>query len=168
MDLLNYLQQIYDYHYWANRRLLAAMVGLSSEQMNKSFGFSWNSIHGTLLHMLGAEVTWLKRWQGTSPKSLIDPTDFPSLYDVRKKWEAQEDSMLTFLAAQTPHSILETIAYANTRGENFELPLWQMMVHVVNHATHHRAELAEMLTNLDVVHPEDEMNQYFLEKSGQR
>jgi uncharacterized damage-inducible protein DinB len=168
MDLLDYLRQMYDYHYWANNRLLAAMVGLSNEQLNEEQGYGWNSIHGTLAHMLSAEWMWLQRWQGNSPKAFLDPQEFPTLFDIRKRWTSQEDAMRAFLAAQTSTSILQVVSYTNTRGEQFELPMWQPIAHVVNHATHHRAELAEMLTRLEVPHPEDEVNQYFLEKSGQR
>ena len=168
MDLLEYLRQLYNYHYWANNRLLAAVVGLSHEQFYESQGFSWDSVHGTLLHLLSAEWMWLERWQGRSPRAFLAAEDYPTVFEIQKKWSAQEQTMRAFLAIQTPESVAAEIAYTNTHGEGFQLPLWQMMAHVVNHGTHHRAELAEMLAVLEVVHPEDELSYYFLEKSGQR
>ncbi len=168
MDLLEYLHQLYDFHYWANNRLLASAVGVSNEQLYEPLGFGWASIHGTLLHTLSAEWMWLERWHGHSPEHPLAAEDYPTLYDIQKKWNSQQTALLAFLAEQTSTSILVEIDYTNTRGESFQLPLWQMMAHVVNHATHHRAEVAEMLTRLEVVHPEDELAHYFLEKSGQR
>jgi uncharacterized damage-inducible protein DinB len=38
----------------------------------------------------------------------------------------------------------QAVTYSNFSGETFRLPLWQMMVHIVNHETHHRGELAAM------------------------
>jgi uncharacterized damage-inducible protein DinB len=43
-----------------------------------------------------------------------------------------------------------------------------MMVQPPNHNTHHRAELAAMFALMDVPHPEEEIIQYFLDKSGQK
>jgi uncharacterized damage-inducible protein DinB len=42
------------------------------------------------------------------------------------------------------------------------------MVHVVNHGTHHRGELAAIYASMGIPHPEEEVNQYFLFQSGQR
>ena len=36
----------------------------------------------------------------------------------------------------------------NTKGERWAYPLWQQMIHQVNHATQHRSEAAMMLTKL--------------------
>ena len=40
----------------------------------------------------------------------------------------------------------KTLDYKATNGKPFSQPLWQMLQHVVNHATHHRSEIATMLT----------------------
>lgn len=168
MDVLAYINQLYDYHYWATHRLLAAMVGLSSDQLNEPWGKAWGSLHATLTHTLNAEWIWLQRCQGTSPTAFPDANSTPTVYDIRARWEKQETAQRAFLAAQTPESVERMIVYQNTHGEEFELPLWQLLAHVVNHATHHRAEVAEMLAQLDVAHPEDDLNLFFLERSGQR
>jgi uncharacterized damage-inducible protein DinB len=43
-----------------------------------------------------------------------------------------------------------------------------MVVQPPNHNTHHRGELVAMFALMDVPHPEEEVVQYFLIKSGQR
>ncbi|MGH2521990.1 MAG: DinB family protein [Anaerolineales bacterium] len=37
------------------------------------------------------------------------------------------------------------------------------MLHVANHGTHHRGELAAMLALLNAPHPEDDLLDYFIE-----
>ena len=76
--------------------------------------------------------------------------------------------MRAFVKAQTPDTLLAEIGYTNTRGENFHLPLWQMMLHVPNHNTHHRGELAAIYALMGVEHAEEDWLHYFLQKSGQR
>ena len=41
-------------------------------------------------------------------------------------------------------------------------------MHIPNHETHHRGELAGMFALMNVAHPEDEVIQYFLDLSGQK
>lgn len=55
--------------------------------------------------------------------------------------------MRSFLAGLTDERLASEITYVSTRsGEVHNDPLWQLMIHVVNHGTQHRAEAAEALT----------------------
>ena len=118
--------------------------------------------------MMNAEWIWLRRWQGQSPGAFHEAADFPTLGALRQYWAGLEEEMRAFVAAQTEKSLEREIAYTNTLGQKYHLPLWQMMVHVPNHNTHHRGELAVMFAAINAPHPEDEWNHYFLIKSGQR
>jgi uncharacterized damage-inducible protein DinB len=168
VQLQTYLESLYDYNYWANRRYLAVAETLTEEQFFRKQGHSWDSVHGVLLHMMSSETVWLKRWHGESPQSHLDPKDFPTLASVRENWVSVEKQMRGFLAAQTGQSLQQEAAYVNFQGETFHLPLWQFMAHVPNHNTHHRGELAAMFALMNVPHPEEEVVQYFLFQSGQR
>jgi uncharacterized damage-inducible protein DinB len=79
-----------------------------------------------------------------------------------------EKNMRAFIAGQTEESLLRDVTFTNPKGETFTLPLWQMVVQPPNHNTHHRGELAAMFALMNVPHPEEEIVQYFLVKSGQR
>ena len=41
-----------------------------------------------------------------------------------------------------------TITYSRTEGKTYETPLWQILVHVINHGTQSRSEAAVLLTQL--------------------
>ena len=168
MDLPEYLRQLYDYHYWANHRVLTAAERLTDEQLHQQQGQSWGSVHGTLLHMMNAEWIWLRRWNGESPRAFFSPDDYPTLAALRERWNELEAEMLAFVAAQAQPSLERALVFTTTVGQARSLLLWQAMAHVPNHGTHHRAELAAMLASLNVPHPEDELSRYFLEKTGPR
>ena len=76
--------------------------------------------------------------------------------------------MEAFLAELTPPQLAKPISYTNTQGQEFAYPLWQMMVHVVNHGTHHRSELAEMLTRVGHAPPAMDLLVYYDELDGAR
>lgn len=168
MEIKEYLQQAYEYMYWATQRYFAVAEGLTEEQLHRLQGHSWGDVHATLVHMMSSEWMWLQRWNGTSPKAPLDKADYPTLAALKQRWGEMEREMRSFIEAQTEESLQKPVTYSNTRGETFHVPLWQMMVHVVNHETHHRGELAAMFALMGVEHPEDEMIQYFLNASGQK
>jgi uncharacterized damage-inducible protein DinB len=49
------LERLYDYHYWANRRLLETVSQLTPEQFTQNVAGSYGSIRSTLVHVLSAE-----------------------------------------------------------------------------------------------------------------
>jgi uncharacterized damage-inducible protein DinB len=168
MNLKEYIRQAYDYNYWANHRYFAVAEGLTAEQLHQTQGHSWGDVHALWLHMLSAEWAWLQRWKGTSPKGHLKQEDFPDLAAIQKRWAQQESEMLTFIDAQTDESLAAPMQYSNFSGETFRVPLYQMLMHAANHATHHRGELAAMYALMNVPHPEEEVIQYFLNLSGQK
>ena len=168
MNLSEYLGQMFDYTYWANKRYLAVAEGLSEEQLYQPHGHSWGDVHGIFLHMMSSETAWLKRWQGESPLGHLDKDDYPTLAAVKLNWQKVEKEMREFLASQNESSLLEPRKYANFSGQVFTVPLWQMLAHIPNHETHHRGELAAMFAIMEIPHPEEEVIQYFLDLSGQK
>jgi len=138
---------LFDYSAWANRRILDAAEGLSREQFTAPAGLDYGSLRGTLVHILSAETTWRKRCQeGISPSSPLVEDAFPTLAALRERWSEAEQAMAAFLASLTDDDLQRTIHYRTTKGVQGQNPLWQLLLHVVNHGTQHRAEAAITLT----------------------
>ncbi|HSO12417.1 MAG TPA: DinB family protein [Anaerolineales bacterium] len=167
MELKQYLEHLYDYNYWANKRYLAVAETFNEEQLFRRQGHSWDSVHAVFVHMMGSERMWRMRWLGEQG-AFLDPKDFSTVASICEYWVDVEENMRAFIAVQTEESLLRHVTYTNPKGETFTLPLWQMMVQPPNHNTHHRGELAAMFALMDIPHPEEEIVQYFLIKSGQR
>jgi uncharacterized damage-inducible protein DinB len=168
MDIKDYIEQAYDYMYWATGRYFAVAEGLTDEQLHQVQGHGWGDVHGTLVHMMSSEWVWMQRWHGIFPKGHLDKAEYPSLTVLKARWSQLEAETRAFIDQQTDRSLQSAITYTNFRGETFRVPLWQMLVHIINHETHHRGELAGMYALMGVDHPEDEMIQYFLNKTGQK
>ncbi len=168
MDIKQYIKQTFDYSYWANQRYLAVAERLTDEQLRRKQGHSWGDVHSVLVHMMSSETVWLKRWHGESPQEHLDPMSFPGLSEVRLAWADVEKDMRAFIETQSEESLQNAVTYTNFTGQTFRVPLWQMLMHVTNHETHHRGELAAMFARMDVSHPEEEVIQYFLDLSGQK
>ena len=72
--------------------------------------------------------------------------DFGSMADLRSRWDRLEAEQKTFVDALTSADLDRVVDYRNTEGKALGAPLWRLLQHVPNHATHHRSEIATMLT----------------------
>lgn len=167
--ILTMMQALFDYDRWANRRLLDVVAALPAAEPEREVGqeFSAPTLKGLLAHILGAEAIWLKRWHGESPTSILSGKDFPDLDALRASWDQEEEKMHAFLSALTEADLSRVVHYRDTKGRSFAVPLWILMQHVANHSTHHRSEVATMLTRVSGSPPATDLVIYHLARSGQ-
>jgi uncharacterized damage-inducible protein DinB len=142
------IHELYEYNAWANHRVLESCVPLTTEQFTRPLGSSFSSLRDTLVHILGAEWIWLERWMGRSPEALPSPEKFPDLASVRVGWEPVEFMLMVIVAGLREDEIQQEIDYINLQGERFAYPLRAMLVHLVNHGSYHRGQVAAMLRQL--------------------
>jgi uncharacterized damage-inducible protein DinB len=145
---LELIRGIWDYHWWGNRKLFDETATLGEETARKELGQHWSfpTLRGMLAHIYGADRIWLARWKGESPTKLYGDADFVSLADLRTSWNALEAEQRAFVSSLGTADLKRTLDYKATDGKPFAQPLWQLLQHVVNHATHHRSEIAAMVT----------------------
>jgi uncharacterized damage-inducible protein DinB len=142
------LNTMLDYHYWARDRVLTAVEPLTAEQFTRAMGNSFSSVRDTLAHIVSAEIIWLARWRGASPKALLPADRHTSLADVQAEWTRLEPEVREFLRALGPDGITRVFEYKLISGQPGSSPFWQMLQHVVNHATYHRGQVTTMLRQL--------------------
>jgi uncharacterized damage-inducible protein DinB len=142
------LRAMLDYHYWARDRLLDALEPLTPDQLNRDMGSSFKSIRDTIVHTYAAEWAWHSRWQGNSPTALLPADQFPDVAAVRRAWSQHEAEMRAFLDALGEDGVSRVFEYKLLSGQVGASPLWQMLQHVVNHASYHRGQVTTMLRQL--------------------
>jgi uncharacterized damage-inducible protein DinB len=140
------INTLYQYNAWANSRILDTTALLSPEQFLASRGASYASVRDTLVHTLSGQWIYLARWKGSSPHAMWDAQLFPDLASLRPRWDEIEGETRAFVAELNDAQLARIVAYTNTEDERWAYPLWQQMLHQVNHATQHRSEVAVMLT----------------------
>ena len=141
------IRSFYDYNAWANERVLDTATHLTPQQLVAPGGASFDSVRDTLVHTMNAQWLYLERWQGRSPLSWPDQT-YADLSGIRAGWDAIERDTRAFVAGLDDARLATIVEYTNMKGETWAYPLWQQMIHQVNHATQHRSEAAVLLTQL--------------------
>lgn len=133
-----------DYSAWASRRLLEEAGRLTEEALMRDFKTADRNVLNTLVHVFGAERLWLGRIHGHSPTAFIQPED-RQLAALNREWPLLHQRWKTWAAPLTDQDALAKIAYRDTKGNPWEQPLWQILLHVVNHGTHHRGQVSGFL-----------------------
>ena len=161
------LTSLFEYGEWVDQRLLEAAAALTPEQFTQKVLPGFGSVHLTLVHILGAEVLWVARWQGQSPKTILSPKELPTVPAIRERWAELIGERRASLAGMDEVDLAETMHWTNMRGQPFALPRWQVLLHCANHSTHHRSEVAAMLSELGHEPDSTDLLEFYLERAGQ-
>jgi uncharacterized damage-inducible protein DinB len=142
------MQGLFRYNSWANGRVFDVIARLNHEEFVRDLGSSFPSVRDTVVHFVWAEWIWLQRWNGVSPQTIFQAADFPSAGAVRARWSEVDVEQRAFLDALTADRLPAVVSYMNLKGQTWRYPLWRQMLHVVNHSTYHRGQVATMLRQL--------------------
>ncbi len=159
---LEALRELYNYDYWARDRQLDACQGLRQEQFLKPMGNSYSSLRDTLAHLLVAEWGWHERFRGRSPRSLPSWLDeLQTVAAIRNRWQAVEQDLRDYLTGLRSDALIQPLSYVNLKGERWTYPLWQTLLHLVNHQTYHRGQVTTLLRQLGAAPPAIDFLVYF-------
>jgi len=152
---------LFDYHRWANRRLYDVALALGEDVVSRDIGkqFSYPTIRQMFGHLYGADRVWLARLTGSAPTT--DPGgQFPTLASIRAPWDALERDQRAFVEGLSAADLARPIQFTDAQGTQRGAPLGPLLQHVANHATHHRSEIATMLTMVSGSPPDTGLGTY--------
>ena len=150
---LEVLRKHIDYNIWASRRLFHAVSGLSTEELSRDFGTADKSILGTLAHLYASEKNWLARMQEGTATPQRRTAEDSQLETTLPKWTETQNSWKTWIGQLPPEAPDQVMEYFDSRGNQWSQPLWQILLHVVNHSTHHRGQISGFLRALGKTPP---------------
>jgi uncharacterized damage-inducible protein DinB len=159
------LRSHFDYTAWASRRLVSAVSSLPAEELKKDFQTADHSILGTLVHVYAADRLWLGRIQGNLPARFIDPEKDMRMDVLQNDWPQLHSQWQGWTAGHDDDSLRQKLSYKDLKGNPYETPLWQIVLHVVNHGTHHRGQVSGFLRALGYTPPPLDLIFYYREMS---
>lgn len=138
------LEKHLQYTAWASKLLVDAAGTLGTDELTRDFATADKSVLGTLVHVFAADRIWYSRVVGPPQDFFIRPEDH-SLDVLRADWPALHERWQKFAAGLTPDAIAATVRYKDLRGNDHGQPLWQILLHMVNHGSHHRGQVSGFL-----------------------
>ena len=93
------LTGLYDYSYWANRKIFDVLSHLSPDEFTRQVAGSYGSARNTMVHIMSAEWGWLDRCGGMQRGPALVATDYPTAASVIDRWRQVEVNVRSFLAS---------------------------------------------------------------------
>lgn len=137
------------YHGWAHERLLGALAGIDDADYRADRGLFFRSLHGTLNHLLLADLIWYGRFTGRphAARTLADEVE-PDRSALAARVMAQ-CALWQALAADADDTLLGSrLRYTNMAGAPCDTQWATTLLHVFNHGTHHRGQMSAAITQL--------------------
>lgn len=138
-------RDLFAHNAWGNAKLLDLCEGLDDAALDETVPMGFGSLRATMHHLWAAERLWLDRWRLKPWAPLDESRPGWSVAELRQRLADVHAERERFLDELGPDGEARRIAYKNTRGEAFENPLSDLMLHVANHGIHHRAQALNML-----------------------
>jgi uncharacterized damage-inducible protein DinB len=129
-----YFLRLFDYDRHANN----VMLGLISKANNPEAPVK------LMAHLLASQQVWFHRCAGTTGVAPnIWPEPMPD--NFRDSINNSNHLWAEFLNTLENDEFEKQIDYKNSRGEAFSNRLVDILGHVINHGTHHRAQIGQQL-----------------------
>lgn len=147
-----YAQTMARYNSWQNQSLYGAADRLPDAERKRARGAFFESIHGTLNHLLSGDQIWLHRFTGTTPlpiaKSIAESANsIPDWSDLKAARLSTDDAIVTWASGLSAADLDGELTWVSmTGGQSFTRPRWLLVTHFFNHQTHHRGQVHCLLT----------------------
>jgi uncharacterized damage-inducible protein DinB len=144
------IAQMARYHRWATERLLASIEPIPEDSYRRTCGLYFRSIHGTLNHLLltDSEIWYPRFAQGRSTSLPLDAELESDRAILASRLIAAAGRWSEYVGGLTEESLDGDLRYTMTTGQARTLPMPTALLHVFNHATHHRGQITAAVSML--------------------
>jgi uncharacterized damage-inducible protein DinB len=151
MISVEYGRAMSNYNRAMNARLYECCASLSDDQRKRDVGAFFQSIHGTLNHLLLGDRLWAGRFVGKpfSIHSLAQEL-YSDFTDLRAERERTDEVIVEWANGLTAADLASDLSYTTQDGRRRQVPLWFAITHFFNHETHHRGQVTALLSQFDV------------------
>jgi uncharacterized damage-inducible protein DinB len=132
--LKDHFLNLLKYNDWATRE--------AAEPINK-FGKKDERIIGLLSHIVSAQKVWLNRTLQRDVHS--DPWQKHTVEECISHSTSRTSEWINLLESMSEKDLDKRIEYANSKGEIYNNTIKDIVLHLINHSTYHRAQIATLV-----------------------
>ncbi len=126
--------KMFNYDQYANSLILQCILELNAPEKQVQL----------MAHLLATQQVWLNRCKGLPVANGVIWPDW-KIETFASIIPKNHLDWIDFIDQQKPEDFNKIISYQNSKGERFQNQLSDIMAHVINHGTHHRAQIGQHL-----------------------
>lgn len=157
------LEELYAYNGWANERVRNSIQCLNTEVFKRDLEASFGSLQGTVTHLVSAQWNWLRRWKGQSISQAVSGEALATPEEANRRWVEVDQALTSFVDELDTRRLQQSIVLKTSQGSSYSSLLWQAMLHVVNHSSYHRGQIAAMLRQVGAIPQGTDLMLYYRE-----
>lgn len=166
MSWVEQVRTVYRYNQWANGKVLDAAAQVSDEELARPRPSSGGSIANDLAHIVRAQETWFARLAGEDRPEPWDPPDAGIISALRSHYYDSHERLHDYTQRLTEDELTRVINI-EWQGETYTYRTWQILLHLANHGTQHRAEVGIALLAINASPGDLDIDDfYFLQGHG--
>ena len=144
----NAFRHVYEYHFSENRKIWGHIAQLSPEQFTQNMEYSHGSLRDQVIHLMSVDEVWFSELRRVEPSEPPPAAEGDDRNRLRAHWDGIEQGMRAYLAQLQDEALFDRPIQEPEEDKN--LIVWQVLLHVINHGTDHRAQLLRTLHDLGV------------------
>lgn len=143
----NTLLDLLHYNEWANGRILATIAQMEPAALATPAALDHGTAWQTLLHLVDVEWSWRLIAQGQpAPPMLWEIETVTALPQLTTFWQGEQATLRAYMESLDRAALQATIEFGAAEAPQ-RAQRGQLLLHLLNHSTQHRTELARYLTD---------------------
>lgn len=159
MKLKEHVYLMADYNQWMNQKIYEAVSTLPPEKLHEDKKAYFGSIFASLNHICVGDTLWLKRFSSVlqtydayEPIAELPMPETLNVFlannfnDLKDRRVLLDEALLELASLLTDEELLQPISYQNSKGVTANKTLFNLLMHLFNHQTHHRGQITTLLS----------------------
>ncbi len=140
---LDLIQLYIEYHIEMTRRVWDLIDTITDEQFLSGDEYSQGSIRNLMVHLASVDRRWLAGLKNLEDVGHLKQDDFLTCAAARGAFENVAKDLSVYVSTLTEDAL-------NKPTDKIDQPQWQILLHLVNHGTDHRATVLQQLNEFGV------------------
>ena len=143
------IRTLIEYHYGMFDRVWDYIMRLSDAQFVQEVDYSIGSVRNHMLHVLAIDQRWIARLQGHPLPDSLSPTEYDTRSAVRAEWDKAASYVMNYVNSVDEAELARVVRFDFDLPGNkiYSSPVSDVLMHLVNHGTDHRAQILRLLND---------------------
>lgn len=150
MSLLKTAKMMLGYMAWANKITITSVARLPDSELYKDRNSHFGNIVSTLNHIYVVEDVFKAHLTGEKHGYTHRNTDkCPTINELSSNQEKMDRWYMDYISNLDEKALEEIISFEYIGGGKGDLSIYEIILHLVNHAANHRGHVSEMMYKTD-------------------